>query len=163
AVAIGKLESASRATWRACRVASHTSPDLSAKLALAILNTLTVDSEDRSGVAEQAQRYLIKFLIERASNLGNPVVWERLLLSPIVGSILTIIGGGALALLEMRAPGSEDVHRRQKISPQAYTAVALFSLAVLISARLGIWIRTHELLGPSLVQQKKAWMSLGFS
>jgi hypothetical protein len=84
AVSIAKLECVSRATWRACRVASYTSPVLSAKLALAILKTLSADSEDRSDAVEQAQRYLVNFLTKRASSLGNPGVWERLHLPPRV-------------------------------------------------------------------------------
>lgn len=84
--------------------------------------------------------------------------------SPVVGSILTIIAAGALAVLEIHAPASgEAASGRRRISPQGYAAVAMFAAAVVISAPLGVWTRAHELLGPSLIQQKNAWMSLGFS
>ena len=59
AISIAKLESVSRATWRACRVASHTSPVLSAKLALAILKTLSADSDDQSAAMEQDHPYFV--------------------------------------------------------------------------------------------------------
>jgi hypothetical protein len=65
-------------TWRACRVASHTSADLSAKLALAILKVLSPDSEDLCDAIEHARSHLVNFLTKRASNLDSPGIWERL-------------------------------------------------------------------------------------
>src|SRR5437870_2450306 len=83
--------------------------------------------------------------------------------SPVVGSLLSAITGGALVVLNIQSETREQNIRQPRLSSRGYVAIAVFAIAVTISALFGVWARAHELLGPSLTEQKAAWVNLGFS
>lgn len=66
------------AAWGALRIASGSSLELAAKLALAFLSQLNDSSEFESDIADHSRRTLTEFLTNKPSRLQDHLVWKQL-------------------------------------------------------------------------------------
>jgi hypothetical protein len=71
-------ESVSSVAGSACRVAAHTSAELSAKLALYLLEKLTATDAETFRAIENSLTTLVNFLTKIPSGLTQPDAWARL-------------------------------------------------------------------------------------
>ncbi len=84
--------------------------------------------------------------------------------TPVVANVIAAFTAAMIAFIGLRAndsPNSPSDETSRSSSALARTSG--FALACVASVLLGLFIRTHDLLSPTLADRAKIWEQLGFS
>lgn len=81
--------------------------------------------------------------------------------SPVVGTVLAALGAGLLALLGLKREG--EAEREASVCAASSWRILGFGILAVAATLLGVAIRTHGWLSPSLAEQHRALTEAGFS